>query len=153
VDLITVGQALHWFDQEDFYGEAKRVMVEEGVLAAWTYQLCYVNEEISELIQAYYHQVVGPYWPEERRMVENGYQNLAFPFEEIDPPEFRIEMDWTLDQLLGYLRTWSAARRFRQDKNADPIEPLYNYFRQAWGDPEQLRRVYWPLTVRVGRKN
>lgn len=152
VDLLTVGQAMHWFELEDFYDEANRVMVDGGVIAAWTYQLCYVNDEINELIQSYYHQVVGPYWPEERKMVENGYRDLSFPFEEIDPPDFRIEMDWTLEQLLGYLRTWSAARRFRQDKNADPVEPLENYFERAWGDPDQLRRVYWPLMMRVGRK-
>ncbi len=152
VDLVTVGQALHWFDHEKFFEQARRIMKNEAVIAAWTYQLCYVNEELNELIHAYYHQVVGPYWPDEREMVEDGYEEVEFPFEEMDPPEMHMEADWTMKEFIGYLRTWSAAKRFEEDKNADPVEPLFNYFKNAWGDPEQKRRVYWPIRMRVGRK-
>ncbi len=153
VDLVTVGQALHWFDREAFFEEARRVMRDRAIIAAWTYQLCHVNEELNRLVRTYYHEIVGPYWPEERKIVENGYRDLSFPFEELDYPAMRMEADWTLQQFLGYLRTWSAAQRFREDKNADPVEPLEGYFESAWGEADQLRRVYWPISMRVGRKS
>jgi ubiquinone/menaquinone biosynthesis C-methylase UbiE len=109
VGLVTVAQALHWFDLEHFYAEARRVLRPGGVLAAWAYGVNEVEgEAVNELVQGFYDNTVGPYWPPERKLVKEGYRTIAFPFEEITPPTFRMETRWTLDELLGYFSTWSA---------------------------------------------
>ena len=107
VDLIVVAQALHWFDLDRFYAEARRVLKSDGVLAASAYNLLHINPVIDEVVNRYYYEVVGPFWPQERKLVEQ-FDNLPFPFHEIDPPKFEMTAQWNLDHLVGYLRTWSS---------------------------------------------
>ncbi len=38
-DLVTVGQAVHWFNFERFYSEAKRVLKKDAVIAIFGYSL------------------------------------------------------------------------------------------------------------------
>lgn len=153
VDLVTVAQALHWFDTDAFYAEARRVLVSHGVLAVWTYGAQYVGQEaLDRVLQRFYSEVVGPYWPAERRLVESGYRTLAFPFLELEAPAFAMEADWTLSQLLGYIRTWSATRHFREAQGHDPVLKLAGELGSHWGEPESARRVHWPLSLRAGRR-
>ncbi len=152
VDLITVAQALHWFDLERFYDEARRVLKPGGVLAAWTYGVLAVEgEEIDNLVQTFYRETVGPFWPPERRHVESGYRTLAFPFAEIPSPAFDMETRWTLPELLGYFRSWSATGRYIAANGADPVDALAAELAPIWGTPLSRRRVTWPLSLRVGR--
>ena len=61
VGLITVAQALHWFDLEKFYAEAVRVLAPQGVLAVWAYGINQVEgDSTNALVQHYYHEVVWP---------------------------------------------------------------------------------------------
>src|SRR5436190_1039921 len=107
VGLVTVAQALHWFNLERFYPETKRVLKPAGVLAAWAYGMNQVaGEDANEIAQDFYHNVVGPYWPPERRLVEEGYRTIPFPFKEIVAPSFQLEVHWNLEQLLGYFSSW-----------------------------------------------
>ena len=153
VGLITVAQALHWFDLDRFYAEARRVLNPDGVLAAWAYGVNEVQgEAINELVQDFYSNTVGPYWPPERKLVEEGYRGMRFPFMEITPPIFRMEAQWTLEQLLGYFSTWSATNRFIRATGRNPIETLSQDLSRLWGDKDSTRLVVWPLTVRLGRK-
>src|SRR5437867_9645499 len=71
IDLIMVAQALHWFDLDRFYAEARRVLKPNGVLAASAYNLLHIEPAIDEVINRYYYDVVGPFWPPERKLVEN----------------------------------------------------------------------------------
>lgn len=151
--LITVAQALHWFNLEQFYAEAKRVLIPGGALAVWTYGINQVESHpINDLVQDFYGNVVGPYWPPERALVEDGYRSLPFPFSEMTVPAFDMRTRWTLDLLLGYLSTWSATNRYRKETARDPIEPLAKRLSLVWGDPDSPRLVTWPLSVRIGRK-
>ena len=100
----------------------------------------------------FYSNVVGPYWPPERTLVEEGYRTISFPFDEIAPPPFHMESRWTLEQLLGYFGTWSATNRFIKATGKNPIEPLSAALARVWGAPDAPRRVVWPLTMRVGKK-
>jgi SAM-dependent methyltransferase len=150
VDVVTVAQALHWFDLERFYAEARRVLKPEGVLAAWAYKLAQVEPAIDRVVNRYYTEVVGAYWPAERVLVEN-FENLAFPFPEIVAPPFEMAAEWNAEQLVGYLRTWSATQRFMAANQRDPLKDVEENLRSAWGDADQRRRVVWPLTVRMGR--
>jgi SAM-dependent methyltransferase len=151
VDLIMVAQALHWLDLDRFYAETRRVLKPDGILAASAYNLLHIAPAIDEVVNRYYYEVVGPFWPPERKLVEQ-FAKLPFPFQEIESPKFEMTAQWSLDHLIGYLRTWSSTQRFIAAKDIDPLEEITDELRDAWGDPGQIRGVTWPLAVRVGRK-
>ena len=150
VDLVTVAQALHWFDREAFFTEAKRVLKSHGVLAVWCYDLFRVAPEIDRLVETFYRETLGPYWDFERHLVETGYRTIAFPFDEFSPPDFLMQAEWSFDDVLGYLRTWSATKGFIAARGFDPVVDLGAAMRSVWGESE-MKRVTWPLSVRVGR--
>ncbi|MBI1841987.1 MAG: class I SAM-dependent methyltransferase [Verrucomicrobia bacterium] len=153
MDLITVAQALHWFDLPRFYAEAGRVLRPGGALAVWAYGVTTIEgDAVNALAQHFYANVVGPYWPPERRLVEEGYRGIPFPFVEITPPPLRMEARWTLDQLIGYFTTWSATNRCMKSTGLNPIEPLSAELSRIWGDPGAARLVTWPMALRVARK-
>jgi hypothetical protein len=102
-------------------------------------------------VNRYYYEVVGPFWPEERQLIEQ-FADLPFPFQEIDPPKFEMTAHWNFDHLVGYLRTWSSTQRFMAAKASDPLEQITDQLRQVWADPQRVRNAVWPLTVRIGRK-
>ena len=149
VALIMVALALHWFDLDLFYAEARRVLKPNGVLAVSAYNLLHINPAIDQIVNRYYFEVVGPFWPPERKLVEQ-FADLPFPFHEIDPPEFEMTAQWNLEHLVGYLRSWSATQRFIAANKRDPLEAIADDLRAAWGDPGQMRKVVWPLILRVG---
>jgi SAM-dependent methyltransferase len=152
VDLVTVAQALHWFDLARFYDEARRVLRPGGALAVWCYGVEHVDgAAVDRLAQDYYSNTVGPYWPPERRLVEESYGTIPFPFAEVEAPSIEMEAFWTLDQLLGYFSTWSATSRFIKANGFNPLDALARDLRDAWGDPNRKRRIAWPLSLRVGR--
>ncbi len=150
-NLVTVAQALHWFDHERFYPEVLRVLKPGGVFAAWTYRLLDAEPAINAVVAHFHSQTVGPWWPTERRWVDSGYQGLPFPFDELEVPEFFMERLWTLAQMLDYLRTWSATQRYIKECGTDPTHALMTELLPVWGDPEQPKRIAWPLAVRCGR--
>jgi SAM-dependent methyltransferase len=152
IDLIMVAQALHWFDLDRFYAEAQRALKPDGILAASAYNLLHIEKPIDEVVNRYYHEVVGPFWPPERRLVEQ-FSDLPFPFREIDAPKFDMTAHWNLDHLLGYLRTWSSTQRFIAARGVDPLEQISDDLYSAWGDPQQVRTVIWPLSLRLGVKS
>jgi ubiquinone/menaquinone biosynthesis C-methylase UbiE len=150
-DIVTVAQALHWFDLEHFYAEVKRILKPGGLFAAWCYVSCTVNEEIDHYLNDYYHNIVGDYWPPERVHVEAGYADLPFPFAQIEMPEFEIRSEMTLKNLIGYLGTWSSTVRYQNAKGENPLIPLYDKISPIWGDDHNLHTVRWPILARAGR--
>lgn len=151
VDLVTVAQALHWFDAAAFFAEVRRVLKPQGIIAVWCYNLSRLGEPFDAILYRFYSETVGPYWPPERVLVEQGYRTIEFPFDELPPPVASMQQDLSLDGLLNYLGTWSATKRFEQDQGFSPIPPLAAELLPLWGDPQQPHRVVWPLAVRVGR--
>lgn len=151
VDLVTVGQALHWFDLDRFYAEVRRVLRPRGVLAAWCYGRCNVAPGIDAVVDRYYEEIVGPYWPPERVLVEAGYRTLPFPFEHVPLPSFHMQADWTAQELLAYLGTWSATKRYQAERGCDPREAIKASLVRTWGSPHARRRIQWPLSFLAGR--
>jgi ubiquinone/menaquinone biosynthesis C-methylase UbiE len=152
-DLVAVAQALHWLELDPFYEEASRVLIPGGLLAVWTYGSQALDDRaMDDVLSRFYQDVVGPYWPVERRHVESGYRTLAFPFVELKTPQFTMEERWSLAQLLGYIRTWSAAQRYLETVGTNPVDQLARELTPLWGEPAAQRRIRWPLTLRIGRR-
>ncbi|MCP5381782.1 MAG: class I SAM-dependent methyltransferase [Kordiimonadaceae bacterium] len=150
VDLVSVAQALHWFDLDAFYAEVRRVLKPGGIIAVWCYGLMEIDPEIDTLFYEFYDGVVGPYWPPERVHIERGYSDLDFPFEKIETPAFAMDLKWDLDAFLGYLSTWSATTRYIAEKGHDPVALYADKFRVVWkGQP--YKEINWPITLLAGR--
>lgn len=151
VDLVTVGTAIHWFDFDGFYAEVRRVSRPGGILAAWTYFFPQIDPAIDPLILRYYWEVLGGYWPERIHYLENGYRTLPFPFTEIEPPPFVMEADWDLEQLLGFIASWSGTQKYQEQTGRQPIELILPELEAAWGRAERVQHIHWPLFFRIGR--
>jgi SAM-dependent methyltransferase len=152
VSLVTVAQALHWFTRGDFYGEVDRVLRPGGILAAWSYALAIIEPDIDAMLGRFHRDTVGPYWPPERSLVDSEYRDIVLPYPELSNPGFKMEAEWNLAQLGGYLTTWSAVSRYRAERAEDPVPAVMRTVAEAWGNPAATRRILWPLTVRVARK-
>lgn len=148
VDLITVAQAIHWFDMEKFFGSASRVGKPDAVIAVWGYGLLRVNPEIDVLIDHFYTKIVGPYWDPERKLIDEHYQTIHFPFQEITTPSFSFSFRWPLAQVEGYLNTWSAVRKYIKINQTNPVDVLITQLRPYWQDSQGIT---FPLFLRLGR--
>ncbi len=151
VDLVTVAQAVQWFDLERFYAEARRVLKPGGVLAAWCYFFFESDPALVELIRRFYYDVIGPYWSPRMQLIADHYANLPFPFEELPAPAHVVETTWALDHLLGFLDTWSGTQNFIQARGYHPVDQIREALVAAWGPAETVRQVRWPVYMRVGR--
>lgn len=149
-NLITVAQAAHWFDLDAFYREARRVSAPGGLLALISYGVMQLDEELQQRFHQFYYDEIGPYWPAERRLVDEGYRTLAFPFTEIPTQAMSINLAWPLEGLLGYISTWSAVKRAQEAGKSALLDAFSQDIGHLWGDPETLRQIVWPINMRVG---
>lgn len=149
-DLITVGQALHWFDLPRFYKEVKRTGKADGLLAVWGYALLSIEPTIDELFLDFYNNIVGPYWDEARRLVEDHYRRVPFPFDQIDSPEFYIRTAWTSEQFTGYLSSWSATQKYIRAHGHDPVQAISARVNALWKTGER-KQVSFPVFLKLGR--
>ncbi len=151
IDLITAAQALHWFDVEGFYAEVRRVARPGAVLAVWAYSRIEGSTALNRALERFYSLEVGPYWLPERALVESGYRTLPFPFDRLQTPSFEMHEQWQLQQLLGYLRTWSASQRYLQALGRDPVSAMEAEFRAVWGADATVRPLRWAIHLLAGR--
>lgn len=153
VDLVTVGQALHWFDLESFYQEVRRVVKPTGIIAVWCYGFFEIPDASQPIHQALQHffELIEPFWTPERDLVNQRYQTVPFPFEEVASPPFVMVADWTAHHLIGYLGTWSAVHLFSQQKGQAAIAAALNDLEEAWEDPVTPLLVRWQLHTRIGK--
>ncbi len=152
VDLVTVAQALHWFDAPRFFEEVRRVLKPGGVWACWCYALAYVSPEVDERLLGFYDGPIGPYWPPERRILERGYRDIEIPLEEWPAPEVAMAVRWNRAEFLGYLGTWSACQRYEKATGVNPLHAFSEEVAEVW-PVDEVRDVRFPLAVRWGRRN
>jgi SAM-dependent methyltransferase len=150
-DLVTVAVAVHWFDHDRFYAEVRRVLKAEGILAVWGYHLPVIDPQIDRAVRSYYSDVLDGYWPERFYYLDERYETLPSPFEQIRTPAFQLQAEWNLEQLAGFLVSWSATRRFLEKQGRNPLEEIWEELSGAWGDAERRRTLQWPLFMRVGK--
>jgi SAM-dependent methyltransferase len=149
-DLITVAQALHWFDISAFFAEANRVLKAGGVLAFWCYRHCEVDDAPVMSVFRQFLEEVRDYWPQERAIVEDEYPLIDTPFMDLPVDDFSMSARWTADELLAYIDTWSATRRYVAARGRSPVDIHGDAFRLAWGAGR--RTVAWPIVLRACRK-
>ena len=149
-DLVTVAVAIHWFNFDEFYSEVRRVLKPDGILAAWTYSFSEISSEIDVLVRQYYYEILAGHWPERIRYLEEEYKTLPFPFEEIVPPPFVMEIHWNLIQFAGFLDSWSATQRYKAQNGNHPLELIWQKLLAVWGDENETRLIRWPLHFRIG---
>lgn len=148
-DLITVAQALHWFDFTAFYQEVRRVAKPKALLAVWGYGVLQINPIIDPLIQHFYAMIVGPYWDTERHHIDEAYRGIPFPFTEVEEKGFLIKRHWNLEQLCGYLRTWSSVKKYQQQKGEDPVAALETQLKELWAATEVFD-IQFPVFLKSG---
>ena len=149
-DLITIGQAVHWFNFDSFYAQVKRTLKPNGIVAIFGYGLMTIDKELDAVVWKLYEQILGKYWDVERRYIEENYISIPFPFTEIESPKFQISASWTFDELIGYLNTWSALQHYKKANERNPIEFVLTELKEAWGDNAKKEMVF-PVLLRVGR--
>ena len=149
-NLVVVAQAIHWFDFDQFYAEVNRTAKNEALLCVIGYGRLQIDEALDAVISTFYQQVIGPYWDQERRYIDEDYQTIPFPFEEISAPSFVNEQVWTLEHLIGYLNTWSAVKHFINANHYNPIDQLQESIQRLWGS-EASRLIRFPILLRIGR--
>lgn len=152
VDLISIANALHWFDLEKFYAEVDRVLKPSGVLAAWCYGNPVQFSHIDPIINYFHDEIIGNYWLAENRLVEKKYSTLAFPYGELDAPNFKIEKALYFADLIGLLNTWSAVQRYKDQNGSSPVDLVEKELSTAWGDKSQSKIFTWQLVLKVRRK-
>lgn len=149
VNLVTVAQAIHWFNFEKFYFEVKRVAAPEAYLAVWCYSLLKIDTNIDALISDYHFNKLATYWDTERKYVDDGYTTIPFPFEKIATPNFEIVKYWTLEDLQGYLETWSAFQKYVSVNSSNPVLPLIDSIRPFWKTGE-TKKIIFPIHLLLG---
>ena len=151
VDLLTAAQAAHWFDLPAFFAEARRLLKPGGAIVLISYAGMEHRSTIEPMIDAFRLETLKHYWPAERMLVENGYRDIVLPFAPIAAPPFFIEVRWPLAAMAGYLDTWSAIRAMERDIGRAWFESFLAELTEAWGDPETVRTIRWPLAILAGR--
>jgi SAM-dependent methyltransferase len=152
VNLVTAAQALHWFDPDAFFAEAKRVLAEDGAIAAWGYgDPCLDLAELERKLHEFNRGLLEKYWPAERQILLDGFRDVQFPFAEVATPRIELTTHWNLFELAGYLRTWSATARYVNKHGVDPVTAVEQSLASEWSDPHTTREVRWPLYIRAGK--
>jgi SAM-dependent methyltransferase len=149
-DLVLIAQALHWVDRPKFFAEARRVLKPGGALVA----TCYLAPSASpavDVVLREWEAFIAPYWTPERALLEDRFRGTEFPFAEVPVPALEVSALVSLDGLLGYLGTWSAARAFEKRHGTNPLEAFASKFAAAWNCAECAHVLRWELTGRAGR--
>lgn len=159
VDLVTIAQALHWFDTPGFYQQVKYVLKKpHGVVAAWCYTVPQVNVAIDAVFKPFYTVNSKPYWDPARKKVDAEYRSIDFPFEPVDglddtgPFEFKTEKLMSLDEYFMYIRSWSSYQTAK-DKGVELLsDGVIEDFTRAWNeDGTQNKTVVFPVYLRIGK--
>lgn len=148
--LVTVGQALHWFDLEAFTAESRRVLQADGVLAAFAYGRNRITPEIDELVRHHHDVTLGEFWPREHWLIYEEYRSLELPIKELASPPLELREEWTLERFVGFLRTWSGTQRSIATRGDTEVVAFEADLARRWGSVPK-RTVTWPMVIRAGQ--
>lgn len=149
-DLITAATAIHFFANDKFYSEVKRILKKNGVIAVWNYAHSDISPEVNNVLQKFAYNNLEKYWPEETVASWNFEENIQFPFKRIQTPEFYMTAEWKLEELINYIFTWSAVQNFIKAENTNPVESIENELIKAWGNDNSVKKIKWKLNMKIG---
>lgn len=150
-DIVTVAQALHWFNLDQFWSEVTRVLRSGGIFAAWGYDWFLISPEIDDVIKESVLDVIAPYWSPRAHLVWDGYRDVGFPFEPISVPPIPMKVSWNLPELLKYILTWSAAKQCVQQQGKEFLEILDKRLLNVWGQAEERKEIIMNFHLIAGR--
>ncbi|HRQ77180.1 MAG TPA: class I SAM-dependent methyltransferase [Gemmatimonadaceae bacterium] len=150
VELVTVGQALHWFDLDAFFAELRRVLVPGGFFAAFAYVHSQVTPAVDAVTLHYHDVTCAEHWAPEHHLIRAGYRSMPLPIVGREVPPFEIRSAMSLEQYLGFHRSWSATQRLLAAGGEGAVQAFERAVMDAWGDVP-TREVAWPMFVRAGR--
>lgn len=149
VDLITVAQAYHWFQFDAFEKEVRRVAKPGAVIAVWGYGGILIDENIDKIENHFYHGIVGAYWDKERTYIEENYDTVPFNFTPLPTAAFSINATWKVEDMIGFLHSWSSVQHFTKAKGEDPVDEIKDELYKYW-KPGELKQVCFPLFLKLG---
>jgi ubiquinone/menaquinone biosynthesis C-methylase UbiE len=150
-DLITVAQAYHWFNFQNFFEEASRVGKNNAIVAVWGYGLINVGDlALTQVIRHFYSVIIGKYWDAERKYVDEAYHSIPFPFKELPSRSFQIGVEWNRDDFEGYLNTWSSVQHYIKAKNMNPVREFAGSWQAVWRDAREKKSFSFPIFLRIG---
>jgi hypothetical protein len=152
-DLVAVAQALHWFDHVAFWSEVRQVAKRGAFFCAWGYDWLESPRRIDEEFVAPFCALLRPFWASNNQILWNGYSasELAFPFDPIESPTFAINVNWSTEQLINYMMTWSAYKRSGADMNTSKaIDRLVQHV-HAMVPEDNVLDIRMPLKIIAGR--
>ncbi len=151
-DLITVAQAMHWFDFDAFGKEANRVLRDDGCICIWGYGPLKVEGEAGKLVDKFYKDIIGSYWDPERKHIDEGYKNVDLHFKSVElNNKMAIEENWTIEQLQGYFDSWSSVQNYIEKNSSNPVPEIMEEIKSVWGSSEKLK-VTLPIFLKIGKK-
>lgn len=150
VDLITVGQAMHWFNFDAFYKEAERVAQSGALLVIWGYGVHSITPEVDAVVHQLNDEYIGPYWPPERKYIDEHYDSIFFPYDALTVPPLQMQLYIPMQVLVGYLNTWSSTQAYIKEHGENPVEKILPELEAAWGKPDSIKAITWPLFVKAG---
>jgi SAM-dependent methyltransferase len=148
-DLVLAAQAMHWYDLDLFYAEAARVLRPGGILAAIGYSWFFVGEAIDNAVREALLRPLQPYWAPQNRILWDQYRGIPFPGEECRVGPHALHLSWSLDELLDYVRSWSAARSLVAAQGEGWLDKARAELASLWG--EGRRAVVMPMAARAAR--
>lgn len=154
-DAVTVAQALHWFDFARFWPEVARVAQPGGFFCAFGYSWWERRPELEALHALWLDPLLAllePHWAPNNAILWRGYrgEDIAFPFARVEAPAFAIELEWTVERIIAFVRTWSAWKRAARDPlRREAIRRLEDEALARFAGPPF--RIVFPLPIAAGR--
>lgn len=165
--LITVAQAFHWFDHDQFFREAHQLLAPtKGTLAYWGYvdSAFTKSSEASQLILEYSYgdHCLGPYWEQPgRNLLRNLLRDIEVPTNLYENIEHHYNADMLtmkksvpLSAILDYMKTFSAYHAWKTEHplEKDIAEEFYEKIKnsQSWKDDTEVE-IQWQTTLTLAR--
>lgn len=152
IDLAVAAQAAHWFDWPRFVDEVERVTHAGSVVALIGYQNPELEGDVGREVTAFIEDIAGPYWPDGRAHINNGYRDLGLPWPLLESPGFEMDVRWTRDEFLGYASSWSATNRLCKARGPAELDAFRARVAALW-PADDHRRVRWPLILKVSLRD
>ena len=149
VDLVLAAQALHWFDHDTFFVQARRVLKPGGIVAAIGYDWMYVDPGIDDAINKLLLPLLAEHWAPQNALLWAGYRTISFPGDELRLGAYAIRVDWNVEEASAYISSWSASRALRAAGGGERLDAALAELKALWGG--ERRRVTMPLFTRVAR--